>query len=154
MKRRISLSIAFSFCIGLLALISSDSTANAAPPRTYIGDTGMITVGPNEFLRATAVNRSRVSSLTVTFTAQVTQSVCSGGVCTHTVVSETTTNPVALMPGQAASHDIMPTPSASAVRAIVRADGPDWLGNALIVDSTTGGTLGVYRLYGDCDNCG
>jgi len=158
MKRITVLSVALGLGIALLALISSDSRTKAAPvrtyysepkagprakplpPRTYIADTGMITLGPNEFLRMTVVAaRSRQpTSLTVTFTGQVTESVCNGGVCTHTVTSEYTTAPVTLMQGQAASHDIVPTPGASAVRAVVTGNSPDMLVNGLIIDGTTG----------------
>ena len=141
MKRKITLSIAFS--VLLLSVIMSDSTVKVAAARTYVADTGMITLGPNQFLRMTAANpqRSRVTSLTVTFTAQVTSSTCSNGVCTHTVTTETTTSPVTLATGQAASHDIMPTPGASAVRALVIGNSPDMLVNALIIDSTTGNVI-------------
>ena len=157
MKRIIILSVALCLGIALLALLSSDSKAKAAPiriyaaeqgpgsqakavpPRMYVADSGMVTLGPNEFLRLTVTpTGSPRNSLTVTFTAQVTQSVCNGGVCTHTVVSQTTTNPVTLMPGQAASHDIVQPSGASAVRGMVTGDSPDMRVNGLIIDGTTG----------------
>jgi hypothetical protein len=140
MKRRITLSIALSLCIGLFALMSSDS---AKAETLYRADTGMITLAPNEFLRITVASTSRVRSLTVTFTARITQSTCSGGVCTHTVISNTTTNPVTLMPGQAASHDIIQPSGASAVRGIVIGNNPDAVVNAMIIDGITGGTRTV-----------
>ena len=154
MKRLVILSVVLCFGVALLALISSDPKATAAPirtysverkagsraktlpPRTFVADTGMITLGADEFLRMTAVSRTR--SLTVTFTGQTTESVCNAGVCTHTIVSEYTTAPLTLTQGQAASHDIVPTPGASAVRALVTGNSPDMLVNGLIIDAATG----------------
>jgi hypothetical protein len=113
----------------------------------YVADTGMITLGPNEFLRLTVTpTGSPRTSLTVTFTAQLTQSVCNGGVCTHTVVSQYTTNPVTLMSGQAASHDIFQPADASAVRGMVTGNSPDMRVNGLIIDSTTGQSR-EYQYY-------
>ena len=157
MKRIIILSVALCLGIVLLALLSSESKSKAAPisvyaaehrpeskarpvpPRMYVADSGMVTLGPNEFLRLTVTpTGSPRTSLTVTFTAQVTQSVCSGGVCTHTVTSENTTSPVSLMPGQGASHDIVQPAGASAVRGMVTGNSPDMRVNGLIIDGATG----------------
>ena len=157
MKRIIILSVALCLSTGLLVLLSSDSKTKAAPitlyaaeprpesqakavsPKMYVADSGMITLGPNEFLRLTVTpTGSPRTPLTVTFTAKVTQSVCSGGVCTHTVGSEYTTNPVSLMAGQGASHDIVQPAGASAVRGMVTGNSPDMRVNGLIIDGATG----------------
>jgi hypothetical protein len=146
MKRIIILSIALSLFIGLLALMSSDSTVKAET--LYRADTGMVTLGPNQFLRLTVANtatqRSRVTSLTVTFSTQVTFASCnSEGVCTHTVTTQTTTAPVTLSTGQAASFDIIPPAGASAVRGIVMGNSPNAQVNELIIDGSTGTTAGA-----------
>src|SRR5688572_1680833 len=119
MKRRITLSIALIFSVTLLALMSSDSTASAATS-AFVADTGVLTLAPNQFLRVTAMvpQRSRVSSLTVTFNTQVnTHGTCNAsGVCVHTVASRTTAQPLTMVPGQGASIDIAPGPNVSGVR--------------------------------------
>ncbi len=155
MKRRITFSIALSLCIGIVGLMISDPSVKAAASRSYIADSGMITLGPNQIMRVTVANTSSQRSLTVAFTDQFTSAACSGGVCTHTVTSQTTTDPVTLLPRQAASHDIMPASGASAVRAIVVGNGSNMLVNGLIIDTTTGQStvMSFHRYYGDCDAC-
>jgi hypothetical protein len=151
MKRRITLSIALALSIVVLSLMSWEPTVNAAAARRYFADSGMVTLGPNQLFRVTVANTSSQRSLTVTFTAQFTSVNCVGGVCTHTVASQTTTSPVTLAPGQAASHDIIQPPSAAALRAIVAANSPDMQVNGLIIDATTGQVEGngLLRFYGD-----
>ena len=69
MKRRIALSIALVLSIVSVSLMSSDSTANAARPQTYVADTGMITLGANQLLRITVapVDGGWVPTGSVTF---------------------------------------------------------------------------------------
>lgn len=141
MKHRITLSIAVFLSIVLVSLMNS---ASAKAETLYRADTGMITLGPNQLLRLTVANTARRNtSLTITFTAVVTFSTCSNGVCTHTVGSHTTTNPVTLARGQAASYDIIPPAGASAVRGIVIGNNPDAQVNGLIIDGLTGRTEGA-----------
>lgn len=147
MKRRMTLSIVLSMCIGLFAMMSSDSSVKADPVRTYIADSGLITLGPNQILRVTVADTTSQRSLTVTFNDQFTSATCVGGVCTHTVTSQTTTAPVTLTPGQAASHDIIPTPSASAMRSKVVGNSRNMLVNGLIIDTTTGENRAPWVLY-------
>jgi hypothetical protein len=151
MKRRITLSTALALSIVVLSLMSWEPTANAAAARTYFADSGMVTLGPNQIFRVTVANTSSTRSLIVTFSAQVTTVTCVGGVCTHTVASQTTTSPVTLTPGQAASHDIIQPPGAGAMRAIVAANSPDMQVNGLIIDATTGDVRGngLFRFYTD-----
>jgi hypothetical protein len=159
MKRRITLSIAVVLSIALVSLTSSDSTANAAPPRTYFADTGMIPLGPDRVLRVAVIpvpsgslNDGRYQ-LTV-LASQVTTSNCSGGLCAYTVTSQTTSDPLELRRGQAVSYDLAQTAGASAVRAIVRSNRPDIHVNALIIDPT-GAVVeflgGVQVAAGDVD---
>jgi hypothetical protein len=139
-------------------MMSSDSAANAATQEGYVADTGVITLGPNQVLRMTAVvaERSPVRSLTVTFNTNVnTHGTCnSGGACVHTVASRTATEPITLTPGQGASIDIVQTPSSSGVRGEVlmlmdmRPDTrPEIEVNALIVDATTGAVVTSNKLF-------
>ena len=150
MKRKVILSIALVVSVAVLTLMNSNLTASAAEEVDgYVADTGVITLGPNQFLRITAMvpQRSQVRSLTVTFNTQVnTHGTCNtSGVCVHTVASRTTTLPMTLMPGEAASIDIMQPPNASGVRGEMLmsmdmrpATRPDVEVNAMIIDANTG----------------
>jgi len=134
------------------------SEASATGTTGFVADTGVITLGPNQFLRITAMvpQRSLVRSLTVTFNTQTnTHGTCNAsGVCVHTVSSLTTSQPVAMVPGQGASIDIMPTPSTSGVRGemlmvmdMSPSTRPDVEVNALIIDGNTGAVLASNKLF-------
>jgi hypothetical protein len=144
--------------MSIALIIGSGSTANAAGPQVYVADTGVITLGPNQILRITAMvpQRSAVRSLTVVFNRQFnTHGTCNAsGVCVHTVASRTATEPMTLVPGQGVSVDITPTPNASGVRGELfiwmdmRPDTrPDVEVNALIIDANTGAVLGSNKLF-------
>ena len=158
MKRKITLSIALVFSVAILSLMTSDSTAHAAGQVAFVADTGVITLGPNQFVRITAMvpQRSTVRSLTVTFNTQTnTHGTCNAsGVCVHTVASLTTSQPVTMVPGQGASIDIRPTPSSSGVRGEMimlmdmRPDTrPDVEVNAMIIDGNTGAVVASNKLF-------
>ena len=123
MKRRIILSIALTLSVVLLSLTSSDSPANAARPRKFVADTGMITLGPNQMLRVTVVPANDgLPEEIISFTyARITyaEGTCNGGACKHSISSQTTTDPIRLAPGEAASMDTARTPSSSGVRGRV-----------------------------------
>src|SRR5215204_690505 len=150
MKRRITLSIALTLSVAILSLMTSGLTTKAAEEvEGYVADTGVITLGPNQFLRITAVvpQRSLVRSATVFFRKQVNiHGTCNqSGVCVHTVASRTTTEPVTLRPGEAASIDILQPANASGVRGemLMSIDmrpstRPDVEVNVLIIDADTG----------------
>ena len=158
MKRRITLLVILVLSIVTLSLMTSEATVNAQSSHCYVGDSGMVTLGSDQALRITVTPPAgrRPTSLTLTFNAQVTTVTCNGGVCTHTVISETTADPVTLMPGQAASYDITQPSGASAVRGRVFGDNPDMLVNGLMIDTTTGMTRGTFNFritasgYGVC----
>lgn len=150
MKRRITLSIALVLSIALLSLMSSDSTANAARPQRYVADTGMIPLGPNQLLRITVVPAAGgvVPTGTVTFTVDnvsYARGTCNGGVCKYSVSSQTTSDPITLAPGEAASVD-----SAPGDYAVWRAHFgespslPNVQVNAFIIDATTGAVAGYF----------
>lgn len=145
MKRRITLSIALALIVVLLSLMSSDSTANAARTRRFVADTGMITLGPNQSLRVTVTpSEGPEESITFVYGQLIyAQGTCDGGVCRHSISSQTTTDPVTLMPGEAASMDIARTPSSSGVRAEVVSDSPDMVVDVLVIDGTTGGVASI-----------
>lgn len=141
MKRRITLSIAFVVSVVLLSLLSSDSTTQAQKPIRFTADTGMVTLGPNQMLRMTVVNRGKADA-DVRFTKmEYSQGTCNGGVCSHVVASETTSAPMSLAPGEGASTDILCGNDGGlfqGVRGMVVANNQDVRVNCLIINTTTG----------------
>lgn len=157
MKRIITLSVALVLGSAILLGTKSYTTASAASAG-FVADTGVITLGPNQILRVTAMvpQRSQVRSLTVTFDRQVnTHGTCNAsGVCVHTVASRTTTEPMTLVAGQAASIDIAQPTGGSAVRGQMlmsidmRPDErPDVEVNAMVVDTNTGQVMFSNKLF-------
>jgi hypothetical protein len=151
MKHKTTLSMAIALSVLMLSLMTSDSRANVETSHGWVADSGMVTLGPNQSLRITVTPTTlRNRTLRVSFNAQTTTVTCGGGVCTHTVTTETTTVPVTLMPGQAASYDIDQPAGASAVRGRVFADSPEMQVNGLFVDTLTGMTTsmsGAFRIF-------
>lgn len=108
MKRRISLSIAVALSIVLVLLTSSDSTVTAQNQLRVVADTGVITLGPNQVLRVTvaAGDVNGDDPLRVRFRQiKYAQGVCSGGICKHSIESQTTSAPVTLAPNESAVVD-------------------------------------------------
>ena len=141
MKRKIILSIALILSVILVSMISSDSTTLAQQPQRFTADTGVVTLGPNQVLRVTVatgdLNGDDTASVRLRW-IEYTQGVCnSGGVCKHAVASQTTTNPITLMPGEAASLDLVATTFGRGIvlsRRDVRA-------TAAIINTLTGETV-------------
>jgi len=140
MKRGITLSIALVVSVILLSLMSSDSTVNAEPPERHAWDTGIVTPGDGQILRVTVVGALDLNDLYLFRVNQrsYTQNVCNGGVCKLTVASQTVSNPITLMPGEAASMDITPMPGSAGVRAVVVSNRGNVRVTAAIIDAVTG----------------
>ena len=145
MKRRITLSIALVLSIVLVSLMSSDSTAKAQNQISIVADTGLITLGPNQILRLTIkAPRDPASGITTGFRRiEYSQGVCSGGICKHTISSQTTSPPITLESGEAASFDIPNT--AFGVRALVESNRRDARVTVQIIDTATGQVTSVFH---------
>ena len=148
MKRRITLSIALALSVVILSLMSSDRAAQAQQNQIKIvADTGMVTLGPNQVLRMSVM---KDGSNNVTLENYVfrridyTQGVCGGGVCKHSISSQSQTAPVALASGEAASIDIAPMPGASGVRIMASSDARSPRITLLILDTVTGNVVSIY----------
>ena len=144
MKRRVTFSIALVLSIVLVSLMRSDSTANASQPARYVADSGIVHLGPNESLRimvtAVADGGRPTENISLVFhTITWEAGTCrDDGVCSHTIASQTTSDPVTLMPGEAVSMDILRTPTTSGAQARVVSDSPNVRVGGWILDSTTG----------------
>jgi hypothetical protein len=145
MNRKMTITLMLTTSM-LLSLVSF-TTAQGQNRRRPVADTALVTLGPNQVLRLTvATGDVNGDAIAVQF-RQVgyDPAGCNGGVCKHTIVSQSTSAPVTLMPGDAASIDI--ESHNWGVRAIVLSDNQNVRVNAMIVDMTTGNIIGV--LIGD-----
>lgn len=150
MTRRMTLALVLA--LGLLLAPSVALDAQAQQPPKPVADTGVVTPGTNQLLRITVVAGLRVGDVGVRFRRmEYLDGPCSGdtggaGVCTHTLTSQTLSAPVMLMPGEAASIDIVNNGN-SAVRAMVFSDNPHVRVNAMIVDMTSGDIIAWLTLH-------
>ncbi len=144
MKQKITLSITLVMGIVLLSL----TTANAAPAQRYVADTGAVTLGPNQLLRLTVTPPPRQELVTIEYLILAYQhgACTNSGVCMHTILSQTTTEPVTLRRGEASSMDITQTPNGSAVRGLVYLDTDNVQINLHLVDTTTGSAILIGML--------
>src|SRR5687768_16449602 len=103
MKRRITISIMLAFCVVYGLQMSSDSTVTAQRPQRFVFDTGLIDLdleGEREVLVITAATGAGDDAVTIAFRQMIyTENGCSGGsVCRHAVESQSTSEPITLMP--------------------------------------------------------
>jgi hypothetical protein len=140
MKHRIILPIALTMTVVLLSLMSSNSSVNAEPPQRFTFDTGVIMLGPNQVLRVAVVGALDLNDLyLIRLNRQsFTQGVCSDGVCKLAVASQTTSDPISLMPGEAVSFEIWGNELPHGVRGVVLSNSRSLRVNALIIDALTG----------------
>ncbi|MCM3871207.1 MAG: hypothetical protein ND895_11015 [Pyrinomonadaceae bacterium] len=108
--KRIPTSLLVTMSI-LLSLVSLPATAQGAPPQRFRSETGLIIPGPHQRLRL-VVDGTSNTILTVRFRrVEYMQDSCnSDGVCKLSVSSQTTSPPITLMPGEAASIDFPSSP--------------------------------------------
>ena len=147
MTRNTLLTIALAVIVISLSLASSDSTARAQRQRRLAADTGVITLGANQILRITVVNRSRADSNIRFRKTEYTEGACSSdGVCKHVVASVNTSAPLTLAPGEAASVDIPNSTSAVGVK-VLDAGGSGTFEQvvAQIIDATTGKIVAIIN---------
>ena len=142
MKRKMTLSLMLTTSM-LLSLIGFAESVQGQQRLKPVDDTGVISLDTNEMLRLTvATGDVNGDPIAVQFRqAAYMQASCNGGVCKHTVVSQSTSAPVTLMPGEAASIDILS--NSFGVRAMVLSNNQNVRVNAMIVDITTGNIIAV-----------
>ena len=141
MKRRIALTMALALGSLLVSLTTSDSTARAQQQTRFRGDTGIVTLGPNQVLRVTATGDVDGNDfLAVRFRrVQYGQGPCDGGVCTLASVTDLIIDPMILKPGEAASLDLAQA-GFKGVRILVQSNRRNVQATAMIIDTVTGET--------------
>ena len=137
MTRRIMLSVALMLGFVMLSQMSSDSTTIAQQGgRRSVTDTGMLTLGPNEVLRLTVSPKDGTSGSVVRFRRiEYSPGNCNGGGCKHVPTSQTTSDPITLNRGEAATFDIPNT--AAAVRGVVLSSSPTVEVRGIVFDTST-----------------
>jgi hypothetical protein len=116
-------------------------TVGAQPKLKPVFDSGEITLGSNQTLRVVGDWNGDGAADIQFRQIKYLPTGCSGGVCKQIVASDEYFSRVTLMPGEAASVDILS--NSFGVRAIVLSDNPDLHVNAMIVDTTTGNIIGM-----------
>jgi hypothetical protein len=108
MKRQIIISIALATSFILLSLTSSDSTVKAENRIRVIADTGVVTLGANQFLRISLIFDDTEGAESVSFRRLVyAPGACSGGICKLAAVSQTTSPVITAQPGEAILFDLI-----------------------------------------------
>ena len=140
MKCRIMFSIALTLSLALISLMSSDSTAKAQNQIRVVADTGVITLGSNQILRLTVVGALDLNDLYLfrVNKRSYAQSACSDGICKLAVASQTTTNPITLMPGEAVLIDIVGQEQQHGVRGVILSNRRNVQVTAMIINNLTG----------------
>ena len=139
MYRRIALTIALAVGVLSLSLVSSASTARVQKQNKFAWDTGVVMLGPDQVLRLSIVFDDGTGPHIVRFRRiEYTPGTCDGGVCAHQVASDTTSAPVTLAAGEAASVNILGTTYGGNGRGIVLSNSKDVRVNALVIDTATG----------------
>jgi hypothetical protein len=140
MKRRMSISIALVLGVVSLFLMSGGPTVRAAKERVFSIDTGIMTLGPNQVLRIVTNNKDPEAGYVVRF-SQMTYSVTSSsGTSRYARVSQTTSDPMSVAPGEGFSIDIGTSEN---LRVVVSSDSPDLQVTAQIIDTTTGNIIAI-----------
>lgn len=149
MKRRIILSLAFVASLTVVLLTSSDATVEAQNQIRPVADSNVTKLGPGQLLRLTITEGEPGGEVTRVRFRQMgyTPDVCSsGGVCKSSIASQTTTSPITLGQGEAASIDIPASFMGGVyvgVRGVVLSNSRDVRVNAQIINSFTGEVVAV-----------
>ena len=146
MKHKITLSIALALSVVLVSLMSSDSTAKAQQPQRYRADTGLVKLGPGQILRITASPAGGNYTFVFRQTGYM-QTSCNGGVCKLAVESQSTTNPIPLLSGEAAFYDIGGGDTGThEVRGVVLTNSQNVKVNAAVIDGAQQDTGTLFQV--------
>ena len=142
MKRKTTLLIAVVVSIVAVSLISFESRVTAENQIRVVGDTGVITLGPNQELRVTAAPPGDVDGADFLVFRRIgyMQDACSGGVCKLVAASQTNSGPIELMPNEAAMTRVGPEIHNN-VRVVVLSNRRRMRATATIIDMTTGNVV-------------
>lgn len=136
MKNILTFSVVLVFCV--LGLWTTATAQSGIKP---IADSGMITLGPREVLRLTAVGGNNNDNIRVRFRLiEYTAGMCIGQECKHVLLSQTTSAPIILDANEAASTSFPTTVAGEDVRyvrAVVLSDNPNTRVRGIVFDTST-----------------
>jgi hypothetical protein len=145
--RRTALTIALATAVFSVALVTSDSRAQAQNQNKFAWDTGVVMPGPNHILRLTATLGAPGPHEVRFRIMGYDPGICQGGICTHQVGLQVTLPPVTLNQDETASFDI-PNNLGFGLRGIVASKSSDVRVNVCIVDTLTGTIVDCYVVPG------
>lgn len=144
MKKKIIVATALFLGIVLAALASSNRAALAQNQMRVVADTGVITLGPNQILRVSGDGVDQDDPVTLRFRRiRYAQGNCDGGICRLAVASQTTSQPVTLVPNEIAVVDAA---DYTVWRMVVLGNRRNVRVTAAIIDATTGETVSHFIL--------
>ena len=131
-----------TFCVTIVFCVLALSTiATAQGGIKPIADSGMITIGPKEVLRLTVVAGNNNDNVRVRFRLiEYTAGLCNGAECKHVIMSQSTSAPVRLDAGEAASSSVpimVGGEEVRYVRAVVLSDNPNVRVQGIVFDTST-----------------
>lgn len=129
-------------CVAIvLCVLASFTTVTAQNGIKPFADSGMITLGPKEVLRLTVVAGNNNENIRVRLRLiEYTAGMCNGPECKHVVLSQTTSAPIRLDAGEAASSSFPATVGGEEVRyvrAVVLSDNPNVRVQGIVFDTST-----------------
>lgn len=148
MKSKFSTQVAAVLCAVVMLATVAITTHGQQPRRRPVADTGVITVAPNQLTRLTVHGSNTFTGDYIFLFRRLayTQAACNGGVCKHTIASQTTSTPTTLTEGEAASFDTgvenLPA-QASGVRVLVLSNRTDVRVVAQIINRMTGEVVAI-----------
>lgn len=147
MKPKTVLSLAIVFGITLAWLLGSEALAQGPVRSRTVADTGIVALGPDQILRVSGDGVDQDDVVTVRVSRmEYAQDACSGGACRLTVLSQSTSAPIALAASQGVWVDIDRTPGAAAARVRVFSTSRRVHVNAMIVDKVTGQVVAGWKV--------
>jgi hypothetical protein len=130
----------------LMATFFEGRSVTAAPPERFGYDTGYVTLGEDQFIRIT-VALGDTGTHEVRFRAlQANATGCTGAVCAHQVVSQSTSQPFSITANSGLSTDLYSANPGQGVRGIVISSHKELRVTMQIIDSTTNELLQVIPL--------
>ena len=142
MKRQITLALTLTLS-AMLLLVSLPSVSRGQQRQRYRVDSGVLTPGTGQVLRATVDRSADINDIYLFRWARYTEAGCSGsGVCRHTVASQGATQPESLGPGDALSFDVQGT--GAGVRLAVESNSRDARVVFQIIDTSTGDVIAIW----------
>jgi hypothetical protein len=145
MKRRILIALAVGVLLSLTGF-AIPAQKDAPARRMFIGDTGIVPLGPNQVLRLSCVTRDGTATSTIGFRRlEYAQGPCHSGVCTLASVTDLIIDPVMLMPGEGATLEIPNT--AFGVRGMVLSSSQDVRVVCIVFDTSTQRISALFDVF-------